>query len=160
MRVKILLEKKSEVERQLKLRQSELRFLQQLQGHLRGSEDGGWDREGEELGKVLIQKDKEVRRLQEQLSEVEKELECAREEAHSLRVKLKRVTGELEEKSARVQKLERTADELKERVSWQRKLVEMSLILSTAAAISKETLLREIKVFTYLIWDYFSQRNF
>ena len=146
MKFKMLLEKKNEVERQLKVRQSELRFLQQLQGHLRESEDGGWDREGEELREVLIQKDKEVRRLQEQLSEVEKELECAREEACSLREELQRVTVELPEKSARVQKLERTRDKLKENVNWRRKLVERLLIQYTAAASSKEALLREIKV--------------
>ena len=144
-RVKMLLAKKSEVEGQLKLRQSELGFLQQLQGYLVGSDDGGWDG-GEKLGEVLIQKDKEVRQLQEQLKEVEKKLECAREEACSLREELQRVTVELVEKSARVQELERAREELKERVNWQRKLVEMSLIQSTAAASSNEALLREIKV--------------
>ena len=146
MRAKMLLEKKSEVERQLKLRQNELRFLQKLQGHLRESEDGGWDKEGEELREVLTQKDKEVRRLQEQLNEVEKELECAREEAHSFKEGLQRVTVELEEKSATVQELEKRRDKLEESVNWQRKLVEMLLIQSTAAASSKEALLREIKV--------------
>ena len=149
-RVKMLLVEKSEVERQLKLRQSELGFLQQLQGYLVESEDGRWDREREELEEVLIQKDVEVRQLQEQLSEVEKELKCAREEARSLREELQRVTVELAEKSARVQKLERTRDKLEESVNWQRKLVEMSLIQSTAAASSNEALLREIKVLAFL----------
>ena len=73
-RVKMLLVEKSEVERQLKFRQGELGFLQQLQGYLVGSDDGRWDRKGEELMEVLIQKDKEVKQLQEQLSEVEKKL--------------------------------------------------------------------------------------
>ena len=150
-RVKMLLAKKSEVEKQLKLRQSELRFLQQLQGYLTGSESAGWDREGEELGEVLIQKDEEVKRLQDQLREVEKELGCAREEACSLREELQRVTVELAEKSARVQELERARDKLEESVNWQRKLVEMSLIQSTAAASSNEALLREIKVLTSFI---------
>ena len=149
-RVKMLLEKKGEVEKQLKLRQSELRFLQQLQGYLTGSESGGWDG-GEELGEVLIQKDKEVKRLQEQLSEVEKELVRAREEAHSLREELRRVTVELADKSARVQELERARDKLEDRVNWQRKLVGMSLIQSTAAASSNEALLREIKVLSPFI---------
>ena len=149
-RVKMLLAKKSEVEGHLKLRQSELGFLQQLQGYLVGSDDGGQDG-GEKLGEVLIQKDKEVRQLQEQLKEVEKKLECAREEAHSLREELQRVTVELAEKSARVQELERAREELKESVNWQRKLVEMSLIQSTAAASSNEALLREIKVLTSFI---------
>ena len=149
--VKMLLAKKNEVDRQLKLRQSELRFLQQLQGYLRWSEDGGWESEGEELRQVLIQKDKEVRQLCEQYREVEKELGCAREQARSLRTDLQRVTVELAEKSARVQELERARYKLEERVNWQRRLVEVSLILSTAAASSKETLLREIKVLAYLI---------
>ena len=151
MRVKMLLEKKSEVERQLKLRQSELRFLQQLQRHLRKSEDGGRDREGEELGKVLIEKNKEVTRLQEELREVEKELECAREEVHSLREELQIVTVELAEKSARVQELERTRDKLEGYLDWERRRVDMLLIQSTVS--SKEVLLKEIKVLACLWLD-------
>ena len=103
------------------------------------------------MGEILIQKDKEVKRLQEQLNEVEKELGCAKEEARSLREELQRVTVELGKKSARVQELERARDELEESVNWQRKLVEVSLIQSTAAASSNEALLREIKVFTSFI---------
>ena len=100
-----------------------------------------------------MHKDVEVRQLQEQLREVEKELGCAREEACSLREELQSVTVELAEKSARVQELERARDKLEESVNWQRKLVEMSLIQSTAAASSKKALLREIKY-------YFSQHDF
>ena len=143
-RVKVLLERRKEMGRQLQLRKRELTFLQQLQGQLRESEEG--KREREELREVLMHKDVEVRQLQEQLREVEKELGCAREEARSLREELQRVTVELAEKSARVQELERAREELKESVNWQRKLVEMSLIQSTAAASSKEALLGEIKV--------------
>ena len=144
VRVKALLERRKEMGRQLQLRNKELTFLQQLQGQLRESEEG--EREREELREVLMYKEVEVRQLQEQLREVEKELGCEREEARSLREELQRVTVELAEKSARVQELERTRDKLEESVNWQRKLVEMSLIQSTAAANSKEALLREIKV--------------
>ena len=143
-RVKVLSEKRKEMGRQLQLRKRELNFLQQVEGQLRESEEG--KREREELREVLMHKDVEVRQLQEQLREVEKELKCAREEARSLREELQRVTVELAEKSARVQELERAREELKESVNWQRKLVEMSLIQSTAAASSNEALLREIKV--------------
>ena len=149
VRVKVLLEKRKEMGRQLQLRKKELNFLQQLQGQLREGEAG--KREREELRDVLMHKDVEVQQLQEQLSEVEKELECAREEACSLREELQRVTVELAEKSARVQELERARDKLEESVNWQRKLVEMSLIQSTAAASSNEALLREIKVLTSFI---------
>ena len=148
-RVKVLLERRKEMGRQLQLRKRELKFLQQLQGQLTESEEG--KREKEELREVLMHKDVEVRQLQEQLREVEKELGCAREEAHSLREELRRVTVELADKSARVQELERTRDKLEESVNWQRKLVEMSLIQSTAAASSNEALLREIKVLTPFI---------
>ena len=148
-RVKALLEKRKEMGRQLQLRKRELNFLQQLQGQLRESEEG--KREREELREVLMHKDTEVRQLQEQLREVEKELECARKEARSWREELQSVTVELAEKSARVQELERTRDKLEESVNWQRKLVEMSLIQSTAAASSNEALLREIKVLTSFI---------
>ena len=159
-RVKVLLEKRKEMGRQIQLRKKELNFLQQLQGQLRESEEG--KREREELREVLMHKDVELRQLQEQLSEVEKELKCAREEACSLREELQRVTVELAEKSARVQELERAREELRESVNWQRKLVEMSLIQSTAAASSNETLLREIKVqiFLFLGMYCFSQHDF
>ena len=143
-RMKVLLEKRKEMGRQLQLRKKELNFLQQLERQLRESEEGKGERE--ELREILMHKDAEVRQFQEQLSEVEKELECAREEARSLREELQRVTVELAEKSARVQELERAREELKESVNWQRKLVEISLIQSTAAASSNEALLREIKV--------------
>ena len=143
-RVKVLLERRKEMGRQLQLRKRELSFLQQLQGQLSESEEGKSERE--ELREVLMHKDVEVRQLQEQLKEMEKELECAREEACSLREELQSVTVELAEKSARVQELERARDKLEESVNWQRKLVEMSLIQSTAAASSKKALLREIKV--------------
>ena len=138
-RVKVLLEKRKEMGRQLQLRKRELSFLQQLQRQLK--ESGGGEREGEELREVLMHKDVELRRLEEQLRDVEKELGCAREKACSLREELQRVTVELAKKSARVQELEQTRDKLEESVNWQRKLVEMSLIQSTAAASSKEALL-------------------
>ena len=60
------------------------------------------------------------------------------------------MTVELAEKSARVQELERTRDKLEESMNWQKKLVEVSLIQSTAAS-SNEALLREIKVLTFSI---------
>ena len=158
-RVKVLLERRREMGRQLQLRKRELSFLQQLQGQLKESEEG--KREREELREVLMYKDVEVRQLQEQLREVEKELGCSKEEARSWREELQRVTVELAEKSARVQELERARDKLEESVNWQRKLVEMSLIQSTAAASSKEALLREIKVpMTLFALYYFSQHGF
>ena len=141
-RVKVLLERRKEMGRQLQLRNKELSFLQQLQGQLRESEEG--KREREELKEVLMHKDVEVRQLQEQLREVEKELGCAREKAHSLREELQRVTVELAEKSARVQELERTRDKLEGYLDWERRRVDMLLIQSTAC--TKEALLKEIKV--------------
>ena len=159
-KVKVLLERRKEMGKQLQLRKRELSFLQRLQGQLRESEEG--EREREELREVLMHKDVEVRQLQEQLREVEKELGCAREEACSLREELQSVTVELAEKSARVQELERARDKLEESVNWQRKLVEMSLIQSTAAASSKKALLREIKVpmSSIVVKYYFSQHDF
>ena len=132
VRVKVLLEKRKEMGRQLQLRKKELNFLQQLQGQLRKSEEG--KREKEELREVLIQKDEEVRQLQEQLSELEKELECAREEACSLREELQRVTVELERESARVQELEGARDKLEGYLNGERRRVDMLLIQSTASS--------------------------
>lgn len=144
-RVKVLVEKKNEVGRQLQLRQRELRFLEQLDGLLRDRVEGEGE-EGIELREVLISKDEEVRWLQEQLREAEKEVRCAKEEAHSLREKLHRVTMGFAKQSSRVQELERERDKLEDSVIWQRQLVEMLLVQSTAAASSKGDFLKEIKV--------------
>ena len=144
-RVKVLVEKRNEVGRKLQLRQRELRFLEQLHELLKGRVEGE-DEEGIELREVLISKDEEVRWLQEQLKEVEKEVRCAKDEAHSLREELHRVTMEFAKQSARVQELERERDKLEHSVNRQTKLVEMLLIQSTAAVISKGDLLNEIKV--------------
>ena len=138
----MLLERRKEVERQLQLRQRELRFLQQLQGQQREREE----EEREELKAVLMCKDAEVRQLQDQLREVQGELGCAREEAHSLREELQRVTVELAEKSAEVRQLEWTKDMLEISLKNGNKKVEMVLIQSSAATISKEALHKEIKV--------------
>ena len=61
VRVKVLLEKRKEMGRQLQLRKKELSFLQQLQGQLRESEEG--KREREELRDVLMHKDVELRQF-------------------------------------------------------------------------------------------------
>ena len=88
-----------EVEKQLQFLQRELKFLQQLQGQQREREE---ERERGELKAVLMNKDAEVRQLQDQLREVERELGCAREEARNLREEFQRVKVELAEKSAHV----------------------------------------------------------
>ena len=145
VRVKVLLERRKEVERQLQFRQRELRFLQQLQGQQREREEE--EREREELKAVLMRKDAEVRQLQDQLREVERELGGAREEASSLREELQRVTVELAEKSATVRQLERERDRLEIYLDRENKKVEMLLVQS--AASSKEALQREIKVLVH-----------
>ena len=142
VRVEVLLERRKEAERQLQFRQRELRFLQQLQG--KQSEREEEEREREELNIVLIRKDAEVRQLQDQLREVERELGCAREEARSMREELTRVTVKLEEKLAQVRQLERERDRLEIYLDRENKKVEMLLIQS--AASSKEALQKEIKV--------------
>ena len=105
VRVKVLQERRKEVERQLQFRQKELKFLQQLQGQQMEREEE--ERERGELKAVLMNKDAEVRQLQDQLKDVERELGCAREEAQNLREELQKVTVELAEKSAHVRQLER-----------------------------------------------------
>ena len=145
VRVKVLLERRKEVERQLQFRQRELRFLQQLQGQQGEREEE--EREREELKTVLMRKDAEVRQLQDQLREVEKELGGAREEASSLREELQRVTVELAEQSATVRQLERERDRLEIYLDRENKKVEMLLVQS--AASSKEALQREIKVLVH-----------
>lgn len=150
MRVKVLLERKNEVERQLQLRQKELNFLEQLQGQLREKEE--IEREGEELKEVLILKGAEVRQLQEQLREVEKKLEIAKNETGSMREEVQRLTVELAEKSARVEELEKAREMLNGIVEWQRNIIEMPLKQSTACASSKKALLTD-KVTLRLVKD-------
>jgi len=144
VRVKVLLERRKEVERQLRFRQRELRFLQQLQGQQRDRKEE--EREREELKAILVCKDAEVRQLQDQLREVDRELRCAREEAHSLRKELERVTIELDKKSEEVQHLQWERDRLEKYLDRESQKVEMVLIQSSAATISKEALHKEIKV--------------
>ena len=143
VRVEVLLERRKEAERQLQIRQRELRFLQQLQGQQMEREE----EEREELKAVLMSKDIEVRQLQDQLSEVEGQLGRAREEARKLREELQMVTVELEVKSATVRQLERERDRLEINLDRENKKVEMLLIQS--AASSKEALQKEIKVLVH-----------
>ena len=144
VRVKVLLERRKEAERQLQFRQRELRFLQQLQGQQMEREEE--EREREELKAVLMRKDTEMRQLQDQLKEVERELGGAREEARNLREKLQRVTVELADKSAQVGQLEWTKSMLEICLKSGNTKVEMVLIQSSAATGSKEALHKEIKV--------------
>ena len=88
----------------------------------------------------------EVRQLQDQLREVERELGGAREEARNLREELQRVTVELAEKSAQVGQLEWTKSMLEICLKSGNTKVEMVLIQSSAATGSKEALHKEIKV--------------
>ena len=145
VRVKVLLGRRKEVERQLQFRQSELRFLQQLQGQQREREEE--EREREELKAVLVRKDAEVRQLQDQLREVERELGGARKEASGLREELQTVMVELAEKSATVRQLERERDRLEIYLDRENKMMEMLLVQS--AASSKEALQKEIKVLVH-----------
>jgi len=152
VRLKVLLERRKEVERQLQFKKRELRFLQQLQGQQKEREEE--EREREDLKAVLMCKDAEVRQLQHQLREVERELGCVREEAHSLREELHRLTAELAEKSADIQQLERERDRLEIYLDRENKKVEMLLIQS--AVSSKEALQKEIKVLVHCkqIWEW------
>lgn len=143
-RVKVLLERKNEMEMQLHLRWKELNFLEQLQEQLKEKEE--MEREKEQLKEVLLHKGAEVRQLQEHLREVEKKLEIAKEMTCSLRKEVQRLTVELAEKSARVEELEKAKEELKASMEWERNMMEKSLMQSTAAASSKEALFRELKV--------------
>ena len=144
VRVKVLLERRKEVEKQLQFRQRELKFLQQLQGQQSEREEE--EREREELKAVLMRKDTEMRQLQDHLREVERELGGAREEARNLREELQRVTIELADKSAQVCQLEWTKSMLEICLKSGNTKVEMVLIQSSAASSSKEALHKEIKV--------------
>ena len=144
VRVKVLLERRKEAEKQLQFRQRESRFLQQLQGQQRERDEE--EREREELKAVLMRKDAKVRKLQDQLREVERNLECAREEARNLREELQRVTVELADKSGQVRQLEWTKSMLEICLKSGNTKVEMVLIQSSTATGSKEALHKEIKV--------------
>jgi len=97
------------------------------------------------------------RQLTDQLREVKGELGCAKKEAHSLREELQRVTAELTEKSAEIRQLEWTKDMLEISLKSGNKKVEMVLIQSSAATISKEALYKEIKVLVDVLLQYISE---
>ena len=158
VRVKVLLERRKEVERKLQFRQRELKFLQQLQMQQREREEE--EREREELKAVLMDKNAEVRQLQDQLKEVQGELVCARKEAHGLREELQTVTVELAVKSVKIQHLERERDRLENYLDRENKKVEMVLIQSSAATISKEALHMEIKVLIDVLLQCISEGSY
>ena len=93
-----------------------------------------------------------MRQLQEQLREVEKKLEIAKNETGSMREEVQRLTVELAEKSARVEELEKAREMLNGIVEWQRNIIEMPLKQSTACASSKKALLTD-KVTLRLVKD-------
>ena len=109
-----------------------------------------WERE--ELKAVLMNKDAEVRQLQDQLREVEGQLGCAREEARNMREELQRVTVELADKSAQVRQLGWTKSMLEICLKSGKTKVEMVLIQSLAATSSKEALYKEIKVLEHQLF--------
>jgi len=133
-----LLKEKSELEKQLELKQQELKFLRTIK-----------QKDEEKLQLILENKRVEIKRLQEQLQVLDSELQSEKKTAQKLRGKLSQVDKELEGKSSQVRELEKAICELRLDYKNERKRVDMLLIQRTAATTSKEQYTKEIEVH----WD-------
>ena len=130
-----LLKEKSELEKQLELKQQELEFLHTIK-----------QKDEEKLQLILKNKRVEIKQLQEQIQALDSELQSEKKTAQELREKLSQVDKELQGKSSQVQELEKVICELRLDYKNERKRVDMLLMQRTAATTSKEQYTKEIEV--------------
>ena len=137
-----LLKAKNELEVELKLKKQELMFLEAL--HKSNIEKEQLTKE--DLKFTIQNKEAEIKRLQDQVQDLDGQLKSERKEAIQLREELSQATKDLERKSGQVWELERTRSELRSDLENERKRVDMLLMQTTAATISKEDHIKEIEV--------------
>ena len=130
-----LLKEKSELEKQLELKQQELEFLHTIK-----------QKDEEKLQLILKNKRVEIKQLQQQIQVLNSELQSEKKTAKELREKLSQVEKKLQVKSSRVQELEKAICELRLDYKNERKRVDMLLMQRTAATTSKEQYTKEIEV--------------
>ncbi len=136
MSLKSLAEQELVVKEQLRSKERELHFLQQLQRQAR---------ENKELNSIIENKEKEIRRLREDLQQREGKLTSAREDVYRLRSQLRQARRELEASCSRVRELEGERAELQAEVNRERREVDHRL-MEAAAAIPTQEPAQEIEV--------------
>jgi len=139
-KTKVDLRERRVLRKKLQLKEQELCFLKQLEKQ---------KSENEELKQVITSKEAEVKQLQEQLDALEEKLKSATYEMHSLREELKQMTTDLEVKSTEVRRLEEGKAEVGTTLQWERRRLDMQLMLLTSAANTREDYIMELKVHQY-----------
>lgn len=128
-----LIQQKEEVQKQLQLREKELKLLHT-----------GHRKESEELRSIIQNKRDEIQELQHNLQSVESKLTSERKVTQDLMKKLYQVTAELAEKSALAQEREKAKWDFKIQLEKERQRVDHLVMQLTGA--SKDQYIREIEV--------------
>lgn len=116
-----LIQEKMEIEKQLQLRELELRFLHASH------------QDSDKL-QSIIKKKEEVRELQQRLHTVESELASERKVTQDLKEKLYLATAELAEKSALAQEQEKANRDLKTQLERERQRIDHLFMQLTSAS--------------------------
>ena len=141
-KTKVVLRERKELRKQLQLKEQELCFLKQLEKQ---------KSENEDLRKVIASKELEVKQLREQLGASENKLKDITDEMHSSRGELTQVTKDLEVKSAEMRRLEEEKAEVGSTLQWERRRLDMQLMLLTSAADTRDDYIKELKVNTVIL---------
>ena len=126
-KVALLIEKSRDTQKELELKQGNLKALQELT-----------DRKKEEFQDIIDHSKQEVQKFQEEFEAIQAELASEREKARSLPEQLQQATKELAEKSARVEELERARQKLETLLEHERKSVNQLIMQATVASDSQQ----------------------
>ena len=92
-----------------------------------------------------------MKQLQEQLGALENKLKGVTDEMHGLRGELTQATKDLEVKSAEMRRLEEEKAEVGSTLQWERRRLDMQLMLLTSAADTRDDYIKELKVSTIIL---------
>ena len=129
-----LIQEKMEIEKQLQLRELELRFLHASH------------QDSDKLQSIIRNKEEEVRELQQRLHTVESELASERKVTQDLKEKLHLATAELAEKSALAQEQEKANRDLKTQLERERQRIDHLFMQLTSASSSRDQYSMEVEV--------------
>ena len=134
-----LIQQKEEVQKQLQLREKELKLLHT-----------GHRKESEELRSIIQNKRDEIQELQHNLQSVESKLTSERKVTQDLKEKLHQANAALAEKSALAQEREKVNEAFKILLEGERQRVDQLVRQLTSASTSRDQYTREIEVKGYL----------
>ena len=83
---------------------------------------------GNELDLILVEKDREIIRMRNELTEIEKRFSCEKNRAEELKAELLSVTSELAVKNAHIEEVEKSKEELNKYLVDERHRVDMLLM--------------------------------